>query len=119
MVKPRITRFMKTDEPLKVVEAGESPTYTHNLLFPRYALLESDELPVGSKEKNQKNQKKDGNKKIEAIKIPHSILREFGSIRSGYLSQDVSLGMTPPELISNILKELGPPDEFPSARIYP
>jgi hypothetical protein len=92
MVSPRITRFLKTDEPLKVVEAGDAPTSTNMLLFPRYTILDTDEG-----------------------KVAHSVLREFGPIRSGFLSQDASLGMTTPELVSKILKDLGPPDEFPTA----
>jgi len=88
MVKPRITRFIKTDEPIKVVEEGDAPTYTNTLLFPRYTFVNN---------------------------IPRSILREFGPIRSGFLGHDMSLGMTSPQEIAKVLKELGTPDEFPTA----
>jgi hypothetical protein len=94
LVKPRITRFLKTDDPIKVVEAGDTASYNSTLLFPRYTVLEDEDSEA---------------------KLPHSLLREFGPTRSGFLGQDVSLGMTPPHLISNILKVLGTPSEFPDA----
>jgi len=92
-VKPRITRLLTKEDPIKIVEGGESPSYTNILLFPRYALLMNED---------------------EEKKYAHSILREFGPIRSGSLAQDISLGMTPPELVKHILGTLGTPDEFPT-----
>jgi len=106
MVKPRMGRFIKTDEPLKVVEAGDTPTYSNNLLFPRSCLLEEDTDA-------KPDAKADATKATKAKTRTHSILREFGPIRSGFLAQDISLAMSSPQLISNILKSLGAPTEFP------
>ena len=39
--------------------------------------------------------------------FPRTALREFGPIRSGSLAQDISLGMSRPELIYDLLDELG------------
>ncbi len=47
--------------------------------------------------------------------FPRTALREFGPIRSGSLAQDMSLGMSAPELITDLLDTLGEVSAFPTA----
>ena len=47
--------------------------------------------------------------------FPRSTLRDMGPIRSGILAMDVSLGMTPPIMMRDLLESLGSVTEFPSA----
>jgi len=48
--------------------------------------------------------------------FPRSTLRDFGPIRSGILAQDISLGMTDPTPIANIIRSLGSVSDFPTAQ---
>jgi len=51
---------------------------------------------------------------ITTLLFPRMYLRELGPIRSGILAQDISLGMTPPKTMHDILRTLGDPTDFPT-----
>lgn len=46
--------------------------------------------------------------------FPRSVLRELGPIRSGSLAQDMSLALTSPKLLKDILDDLGQISDFPT-----
>jgi hypothetical protein len=47
--------------------------------------------------------------------FPKSVARNIGPIRSGSLAKDVSISMAPPQLLEDILKELGEIEDYPTA----
>ncbi len=46
--------------------------------------------------------------------FPRSVLRDLGPIRSGSLAQDMSLALTSPHLLADILNDLGQISDFPT-----
>jgi hypothetical protein len=47
--------------------------------------------------------------------FPKSVARDIGPIRSGSLAKDISISMAPPQLLQDILKELGDIEDYPTA----
>jgi hypothetical protein len=105
------------DNPVSALDGkllSNPPPPTHQIGFSITRLLKDRITRFTSGERERIVESGESYTYDNTLVFPLSVLRDLGPIRSGYLVKDVSLGMTTPTLMKDILNKISI-DEFPSA----